>query len=126
MHDAVDAGGDLLVCRRLTHAREADGAAHFTASGLQHLGEPIENLAAVVAASFRPCRTRFGRRFHGIAQVLARTLRHVGNKATLVIVPGSHATAFRTDERTADITFGSFGDADAGHGSERFEVAREP
>ena len=67
--DAVDRRLDLLLARA---DRGEVGRAR-----LHHLGEPVEDLAAVVRGRARPARLRLARGDDGVADVLARGARDV-------------------------------------------------
>ena len=67
---------------------------------LHHLGEPVEDLAAVVRGRGRPPRLRRARRAHGVAHVLARGAGDVRAPSRLVRVrPDSRARERAADEQ---------------------------
>ena len=84
--------------------------------GLQHLRQPVEDLAAVVGRALRPARAGRGRGLDRVAQVLARALRDVGEKGPGRVPERKHARALRADEGAADIDLGRFGDGKSAHG----------
>ena len=72
---------------RRDHARQLVGA------GLQHLGQAVEDLAAVVGGAAAPRPERGPRRAHRVARVLARGQRRVGE----VLAGGPLTGATRPD-----------------------------
>ena len=103
-----------LAGRRLPgDAGERDGLGHFRGAGLQHFGEAVEDLAAVVGIALRPAGTGLGGGFDGVAQILAGAVRDVGEERAGGVVQRIDAAALRADERSADVALGGFGDGES-------------
>ena len=79
VHGGLDAGGQLGAGGLGRHARGGgDDARQLVGAGLQHLGQAVEDLAAVVRGAAAPRPERGPRGAHGVAGVLARGQRRVG------------------------------------------------
>src|SRR5688500_8749304 len=91
--------------------RACDRGRHLIAPALDHLGQAVDDLSAIVRRALRPVRSGFGRRLNGVPHVLSRALRNVGEELVgpLSLVNGKSAPALGAYERTADINFGGLG-----------------
>ena len=87
-----------------------DRRAHFRGAGLQHLGEAVEDLRAVVGCAFRPAGAGLGRGLDGVADVLAGAARDVGEKLVGATMDLVDAAGLRADEGAADVALGGLGD----------------
>jgi hypothetical protein len=92
MHDAVDGGADFEGGGFPRPVIEGKGIRHFGGARFEHFREAVEDLGAVVGGAFRPARAGLGGGFHGIAEVLFRAERDVGDESfrmcRLVAPPG--------------------------------------
>jgi len=62
------------------------GVDQFRASGLHHLGQAVKDLPAIVGRALGPSRPGLGSGLDGVAQVLARALRDVGEERAALIM----------------------------------------
>jgi len=82
---------------------------------LEHLRETVDDLPAIVGRAFCPSWASLGGSLDGVAQVLARALRDVGEKSAALIMYRIHAGGLAADEGTADVALGGFGDGKRCH-----------
>ena len=99
--------------RRPRCARRSATSAHDPPlRRLHHLGDAVQDLAAVVRGRARPAGERLARGHDGVAQVLARPRGGVRGPR-----PRHGATGLRPRERAADVELVGLADVDAAHES---------
>src|SRR5687767_11229159 len=88
--------------------RACDRGRHLIAPALDHLTQAVDDLSAIVWRALRPVRSGFGRRLDGVAHILSRALRDIGEELVgpLSLVDRKSASALGADERAADINLG--------------------
>ena len=82
VNDAVDGSLDLALRRRAVGLRGHDGTDQFLRARLDHFGEPVEDLPAIVGAAGGPGGKSLRRGLDRVAEILARAERDVCKEFT--------------------------------------------
>ena len=123
MQHAVDAGGDLFAGRIVAQALLLQLGDELHAAALQHLGDAVEDLAAVEVGLGAPAVLCLAGHHDRLAEVFAGALADVGEQVALGVLELGVAARLGTRELAADVHLVGLEHAETGCGAVGLSVA---